>query len=199
MLVCFHCKNDRPQKLLSPGPFVRSPRLFSNLACCVCFLWMLPVSRDLFPVQCLCNLHWLYASVPPLSMYMQEHPSSVCILSALTAPLSLRINVIAQLSVSLRCSPPFFFNTAVSISPLQQDKKRVVLFNLHFIFELKLRFWLRDAEPVKTSCHLHSPPPPRPLLSLHLLISVCPHPPPHTKHESRRVIAQWEGPVSILV
>lgn len=27
-------------------------------------------------------MHWLYASVPLLSMYMQEHPCSVCILSA---------------------------------------------------------------------------------------------------------------------
>lgn len=79
---------------------VWSPRLRCNLAR-FSFLWLLPASKDLFPMQCLCNLDWLYASVPPLSMYMQEHPSSVCILSASTAPLSLRINVIAQLSVSL--------------------------------------------------------------------------------------------------
>lgn len=74
---------------------------------------MLPASKDLFPMQCLCNLHWLYASVPPLSMYMQEHPSSVCIPSAFTALLSLEINVIARLSVLL--DPPYF-NTLVSVS-----------------------------------------------------------------------------------
>lgn len=114
---------------------------------CFSSLWMLPACKDLFPMEHLCNLHCLYASVPPLSMYMQEHPSTVCILCAFTALLSPRINVIARLSVPLS-----LFNTTVSI--LQLGKQTA----FHPSSKMKLR--LQFVEIVRISHHLCSHPPP---------------------------------------
>lgn len=72
--------------------------------------------------------------LPPLSMYMQEHPSSVCFLCA---PLSQRINVITCLRVSLTLR--YFFNTPVSgsVAAKQTFSSPFVLIWSHFIWTQK--------------------------------------------------------------
>lgn len=104
-------------------------------------------------------------------MYMQEHPCSVCILSAFTAPLSLRINVTAWLSVPLGST--LLYHSTVQICCSRANMKDSSLQSpLHF--GIKYRW---GSELLRISTRLCTHPPPRPSLTPQILISFHPTPP----------------------